>query len=91
MNNVLLYRNFFFLTLKMFIGFQHSCTRRMIRLHLYSYKVLSINVCVVFLLQNENLSSRRGGNTTTWDSGIGGLSSTSNIVTQLEGEEDIRI
>lgn len=40
------------------------------------------------LLQDENLNSRRGGTTTIWDSGIGGLSSTSNIATQLEGEED---
>uniref|UniRef100_A0A8C2ZPD0 Kinesin-like protein n=1 Tax=Cyclopterus lumpus TaxID=8103 RepID=A0A8C2ZPD0_CYCLU len=40
------------------------------------------------LKENENLTSRRGGNTSIWDSGIGGLSSTSNIATQLEGEED---
>uniref|UniRef100_A0A8C2ZNY9 Kinesin-like protein n=1 Tax=Cyclopterus lumpus TaxID=8103 RepID=A0A8C2ZNY9_CYCLU len=36
------------------------------------------------LKENENLTSRRGGNTSIWDSGIGGLSSTSNIATQLE-------
>nr|XP_040038475.1 kinesin-like protein KIF20A isoform X1 [Gasterosteus aculeatus aculeatus] len=41
------------------------------------------------LKENENLSSRRGGNTTTWDSGIGGLSSTSNIVTQLEDTDSV--
>lgn len=39
-------------------------------------------------LQEENLSSRRGGTTTVWDSGVGGLSSTSEFTTQLEGEED---
>lgn len=38
------------------------------------------------MLQDENLTSRRGGTTSTWDSGIGGLSSTSNIASQLEGE-----
>lgn len=43
---------------------------------------------VFCLLQDENPSSRRGGTTTIWDSGIGGLSSTSNMATQLEGEED---
>nr|XP_057912919.1 kinesin-like protein KIF20A [Doryrhamphus excisus] len=34
-------------------------------------------------LLKEDENSRRGG-TTTWDSGIGGLSTTSNIATQLE-------
>uniref|UniRef100_A0A8C4DU92 Kinesin-like protein n=1 Tax=Dicentrarchus labrax TaxID=13489 RepID=A0A8C4DU92_DICLA len=42
------------------------------------------------LKEDENQMSRRGGTTTIWDSGIGGLSSTSNIATQLEGEEDSR-
>ncbi|KAM8898713.1 kinesin-like protein KIF20A isoform 1-T2 [Spinachia spinachia] len=41
------------------------------------------------LKENENLSSRRGGNTTTWDSGIGGLSSTSNLATQLEDNDSV--
>ncbi|XP_037324090.2 kinesin-like protein KIF20A isoform X1 [Pungitius pungitius] len=41
------------------------------------------------LKENENLSSRRGGDTTTWDSGIGGLSSTSNIATQLEDTDSV--
>ncbi|XP_068187431.1 kinesin-like protein KIF20A [Antennarius striatus] len=36
------------------------------------------------LKEEENLNCRRGGTTTVWDSGIGGLSSTSNIPTQLE-------
>ncbi|XP_051902655.1 kinesin-like protein KIF20A [Hippocampus zosterae] len=36
------------------------------------------------LKEDENPSSCRGGNTTTWDSGIGGLSVTSHIATQLE-------
>lgn len=40
------------------------------------------------MLQDENQTSRRGGTTTIWDSGIGGLSSTSNIAAQLEGKED---
>lgn len=40
------------------------------------------------LSQDKNLSSRRGGTTSVWDSGIGGFSSagTSNFATQLEGE-----
>ncbi|XP_068456646.1 kinesin-like protein KIF20A isoform X2 [Clinocottus analis] len=38
---------------------------------------------------NENLTSRRGGNTSIWDSGIGGLSSTSNIATQLEDTDSV--
>lgn len=37
------------------------------------------------------MNSRRGGTTTVWDSGVGGLSSTSHIATQLEGEEDSSI
>lgn len=40
----------------------------------------------ICLFQDESLNSRRGGNTTVWDSGIGGLSSTSHMVTQLEGQ-----
>lgn len=42
---------------------------------------------VFCLSQDESLSSRRGNTTTIWDSGIGGLSSISNMATQLEGEE----
>lgn len=38
--------------------------------------------------KDESLNSRRGGNTTVWDSGIGGLSSTSHLVTQLEGQSE---
>lgn len=41
---------------------------------------------LIFLLQDENQSCRRGGNTSTWDSGIGGLSSISNMASQFEGE-----
>lgn len=47
-----------------------------------------MNWCTPRLLQDENQISRRGGTTTVWDSGIGGLTSTSNIATQLEGEGD---
>ncbi|XP_068600988.1 kinesin-like protein KIF20A [Brachionichthys hirsutus] len=39
------------------------------------------------LKEEENLSCRRGGTTTVWDSGIGGLSSTSSALTQL-GDTD---
>lgn len=52
-------------------------------------KVLSFNIfsiVFIFLLQDENQSCRRGGNTSTWDSGIGGLSSISNMASQFEGE-----
>ncbi|XP_047463814.1 kinesin-like protein KIF20A [Mugil cephalus] len=41
------------------------------------------------LKEDENQSSRRGGTTTVWDSGVGGLSSTSNIATQLEDTESV--
>uniref|UniRef100_A0A7N6B1R1 Kinesin-like protein n=1 Tax=Anabas testudineus TaxID=64144 RepID=A0A7N6B1R1_ANATE len=37
------------------------------------------------LKEDENTTSRRGGTTTIWDSGVGGLSSTSNFTSQLEG------
>lgn len=43
-------------------------------------------IFICCLLQGENLSCRRGGNTSTWDSGVGGLSSISNIASQVEGE-----
>ncbi|XP_040007021.1 kinesin-like protein KIF20A isoform X2 [Xiphias gladius] len=41
------------------------------------------------LTEDENLTSRRGGTTTIGDSGIGGLSSTSNIASQLEDTESV--
>ncbi|XP_067464076.1 kinesin-like protein KIF20A isoform X1 [Thunnus thynnus] len=41
------------------------------------------------LKEDENQTSRRGGTTTIWDSGIGGLSSTSNIATQLEDTDSV--
>lgn len=41
--------------------------------------------------QDENLTSRRAGTTTVWDSGVGGLSSTTQITTQLEGEEESHV
>lgn len=41
------------------------------------------------LKEDENVNSRRGGTTTVWDSGIGGLSSTSNIATQLEDTDSV--
>ncbi|XP_045895747.1 kinesin-like protein KIF20A isoform X2 [Micropterus dolomieu] len=41
------------------------------------------------LKEDENLTSRRGGTTTIWDSGVGGLSSTSNIATQLEDTDSV--
>lgn len=42
------------------------------------------------LLKEEDLqTSRRGGTTTVWDSGIGGLSSTSNMVTHLEDADSV--
>ncbi|XP_073335621.1 kinesin-like protein KIF20A [Pagrus major] len=41
------------------------------------------------LKEDENQSSRRGGTTTIWDSGIGGLSCTSNIATQLEDTDSV--
>ncbi|XP_071317227.1 kinesin-like protein KIF20A [Trachinotus anak] len=41
------------------------------------------------LKEDENSTSRRGGTTTIWDSGIGGLSSTSNIASQLEDTDSV--
>uniref|UniRef100_A0A671TRL5 Kinesin-like protein n=1 Tax=Sparus aurata TaxID=8175 RepID=A0A671TRL5_SPAAU len=41
------------------------------------------------LKEDENQSSRRVGTTTIWDSGIGGLSCTSNIATQLEETDSV--
>ncbi|XP_078477969.1 LOW QUALITY PROTEIN: kinesin-like protein KIF20A, partial [Lampetra planeri] len=41
------------------------------------------------LKEDVNLRSRRAGTTTVWDSGIGGLSSTSNIATQLEDTDSV--
>ncbi|KAK5858434.1 hypothetical protein PBY51_002572 [Eleginops maclovinus] len=41
------------------------------------------------LKEDDHLPCRRGGNTTVWDSGIGGLSSTSNIATQLEDTDSV--
>ncbi|XP_077360510.1 kinesin-like protein KIF20A [Festucalex cinctus] len=41
------------------------------------------------LKEDENPSSYRGANTTTWDSGIGGLSATSRIATQLEACDSV--
>ncbi|XP_041657830.1 kinesin-like protein KIF20A [Cheilinus undulatus] len=41
------------------------------------------------LKEDENQNSRRGGTTTIWDSGIGGLSSTCNIPTQLEDTDSV--
>uniref|UniRef100_A0A8D0A6T4 Kinesin-like protein n=1 Tax=Sander lucioperca TaxID=283035 RepID=A0A8D0A6T4_SANLU len=41
------------------------------------------------LKEDENQTSRRGGTTTVWDSGIGGLSSTSNLATQLDDTNSV--
>ncbi|XP_003971316.2 kinesin-like protein KIF20A [Takifugu rubripes] len=41
------------------------------------------------LKEDENLSCRRGGNTSTWDSGIGGLSSISNMASQFEDPDSV--
>ncbi|XP_070699642.1 kinesin-like protein KIF20A isoform X2 [Pempheris klunzingeri] len=41
------------------------------------------------LKEDESQTSRRGGNTSIWDSGVGGLSSTSNIATQLEDTDSV--
>ncbi|XP_077402792.1 kinesin-like protein KIF20A [Vanacampus margaritifer] len=41
------------------------------------------------LKEDENQSSYRGANTTTWDSGIGGLSATTRIATQLEACDSV--
>lgn len=39
------------------------------------------------VFQDDNLTSRRVGATSVWDSGVGGLSSLSEIATQLEGKK----
>ncbi|CAL9685590.1 unnamed protein product [Knipowitschia caucasica] len=41
------------------------------------------------LLKDDSPMSRRVGTTTVWDSGIGGLSSLSNMVTQLEDADSV--
>ncbi|XP_026185217.1 kinesin-like protein KIF20A [Mastacembelus armatus] len=41
------------------------------------------------LKEDENLPSRRGGTTTVWDSGVGGLSSTISVSTQLEDADSV--
>ncbi|KAM3868822.1 kinesin-like protein KIF20A [Diretmus argenteus] len=41
------------------------------------------------LKEDESLASRRGGTSTAWDSGIAGLSSISNIATQLEDSDNV--
>nr|XP_046267034.1 kinesin-like protein KIF20A [Scatophagus argus]XP_046267035.1 kinesin-like protein KIF20A [Scatophagus argus]XP_046267036.1 kinesin-like protein KIF20A [Scatophagus argus]XP_046267037.1 kinesin-like protein KIF20A [Scatophagus argus] len=41
------------------------------------------------LKEDENQSSCRGGTTTVWDSGIGGLSYTTHIATQLEDTDSV--
>ncbi|XP_065819175.1 kinesin-like protein KIF20A isoform X2 [Labrus bergylta] len=41
------------------------------------------------LKEDESQNSRRGGTTTIWDSGVGGLSSTSNFATQLEDADSV--
>uniref|UniRef100_A0A3P9LVV5 Kinesin-like protein n=1 Tax=Oryzias latipes TaxID=8090 RepID=A0A3P9LVV5_ORYLA len=41
------------------------------------------------LKEDENLTSRRAGTTTVWDSGVGGLSSTTQITTQLEDTDSL--
>ncbi|XP_041865034.1 kinesin-like protein KIF20A [Melanotaenia boesemani] len=41
------------------------------------------------LKEDEGLTSLRVGTTTVWDSGIGGLSSTTNIATQLEDSDSV--
>ncbi|KAM4546341.1 kinesin-like protein KIF20A [Fundulus diaphanus] len=41
------------------------------------------------LKEDENQTSRRAGTTTVWDSGIGGLSSTTHIASQLEDTESV--
>uniref|UniRef100_A0A4W6CPJ2 Kinesin-like protein n=1 Tax=Lates calcarifer TaxID=8187 RepID=A0A4W6CPJ2_LATCA len=43
----------------------------------------------IYMLQDENLTSRRVGTTTNGDSGFGGLSSTSNIASQLEDTDSV--
>ncbi|XP_014325692.1 kinesin-like protein KIF20A isoform X1 [Xiphophorus maculatus] len=41
------------------------------------------------LKEDENQTSRRAGTTTAWDSGIGGLSSTTHTATQLEETDSV--
>ncbi|XP_028276921.1 kinesin-like protein KIF20A isoform X2 [Parambassis ranga] len=41
------------------------------------------------LKEDENLTSRRAGATSVWDSGVGGLSSLSDIATQLEDADSV--
>ncbi|KAM4726963.1 kinesin-like protein KIF20A [Anableps anableps] len=41
------------------------------------------------LKEDENQTSRRAGTTTVWDSGIGGLSSTTHTATQLEDTDSM--
>ncbi|XP_076024300.1 kinesin-like protein KIF20A isoform X2 [Genypterus blacodes] len=41
------------------------------------------------LKEDKGTTSRRGGTTSVWDSGIAGLSSTSNIPTQLEDSDSV--
>ncbi|KAM6986663.1 kinesin-like protein KIF20A [Aplochiton taeniatus] len=41
------------------------------------------------LKEEEAMTSRRGGNSTTWDSGIAGLSTTSHNSTQLEESDSV--
>ncbi|XP_061595670.1 kinesin-like protein KIF20A isoform X2 [Cololabis saira] len=41
------------------------------------------------LKEDESSTSRRVGNTTLWDSGVGGLSSTTRITTQLEDPDSV--
>uniref|UniRef100_A0A7N6BZR5 Kinesin-like protein n=1 Tax=Anabas testudineus TaxID=64144 RepID=A0A7N6BZR5_ANATE len=62
-------------------------------------QLLYYNINVIFIkeisylgscvLQDENTTSRRGGTTTIWDSGVGGLSSTSNFTSQLEDTDSV--
>lgn len=60
--------------------------RRITNAKVPSLKWIFVLIFICCLLQDENLSCRRGGNTSTWDSGIGGLSSISNMASQFEGE-----
>ncbi|XP_074528864.1 kinesin-like protein KIF20A [Halichoeres trimaculatus] len=41
------------------------------------------------LKEDENQTSRRGGTTSIWDSGVGGLSSTCSFATQLEDTDSV--
>lgn len=68
----------------------HKCvTQQKTQLLYYNINVIFIKEISYLgscVLQDENTTSRRGGTTTIWDSGVGGLSSTSNFTSQLEGE-----